>query len=232
MCISSPGIVYNMDGEYYHLGCGKITCPECGKRIKNRVLNDVRYNFDGENIRHAVFTLAYTKSKYDNKIINQNAQKYLHRVMNNIRDAYKKGRYDNYSPNDPNGLVDGIIIDGPELKYFYCPEVTKNGMIHFHVMWNMYIKKSIIENMWWLATDKTSYIVRLKYHGIYSPAGYIAKYLTKSFEIDLEKRMSHYRFSRNCVRLKPPKDKKFYYKSNREPDFNIVLDSMRKTGVE
>lgn len=188
-CHDVSGYVVNSStGEYKPVGCGSPFCPYCGPLIKKRILDDVHRGFIGEHVRACTLTLRRGDDERTNRMHNKRLSGYWHRLLTRLRSR--------------EGFSD--------LKFFYTLELTEKGMLHMHIMWNIWIDFYKLSQMWFECTDKTSYIVFLQDVEIRSPAGYISKYLTKSFQFDLgNRRLKRYGFSQNMERIKYRSEDKY-----------------------
>jgi Zn-finger protein len=152
-CLNPIGTVYDENGNNFPLSCGKWSCSHCGWIKKQRLLDRVTFGFSGGfRIRHFVLTeLKASGSKHED----------ISRHWARLRASLAKLGYVGY-------------------RFFWTKEF-KDGFRHMHLMISTYIPKHVIERLWYLATDKTAYIIRQKDHDVHSPAGYLSKYLTKDF---------------------------------------------------
>ncbi|HEY9758981.1 MAG TPA: hypothetical protein V6C97_27680 [Oculatellaceae cyanobacterium] len=70
-------------------------------------------------------------------------------------------------------------------KYFWVKEFTLQGVRHLHIIVTMelasHIKEDELERLWYLASEKTSWIVDTGYPSfdLKNPAGYASKYLSE-----------------------------------------------------
>lgn len=178
----------NGKGEYKPIGCKSLLCPYCGPLKKSGILDDVHQGFVGEHVRFCTLTLRRGDDERTNRAHNRRLSGYWNKL--NMRLRNREGFRD--------------------LKFFYTLELTEKKMLHMHVLWNIWIDFYKLSQMWFECTDKTSYIVFLQDVEIRSPAGYISKYLTKSFEFDIgNRKLRRYGFSRNMERIKYEADDKY-----------------------
>ncbi|HEY9758997.1 MAG TPA: hypothetical protein V6C97_27760, partial [Oculatellaceae cyanobacterium] len=89
------------------------------------------------------------------KAHNRDMGKYLHRFFMAIRKA------------------------GYKFEYLWTKEFTKKGKLHVHAFITAFVPHGVIKHYWYLATDKTSYIVYIAQAEVRSTAAYMAKYMTK-----------------------------------------------------
>lgn len=100
---------------------------------------------------------------------------------------------------------------GLKLAFFWVKEFTQAGKMHMHVLIDQYVHWSKIKKAWKWATYGTSYVIHLtgsKENGIYNPAGYMMKYITKTCKDErFGRKVRRYGFSRTPGFNPPRKEK-------------------------
>ena len=99
----------------------------------------------------------------------------------------------------PRRAGKGRKISYRHYRYFWVKEFTKKGTRHLHVMVDAYIPWQLIKNGWYHATGRTSWVVHIAANDLHSPAGYLAKYMTKVMNGEYRKGERRFGFSRDPV---------------------------------
>lgn len=167
-------------GERVPARCNTWGCEHCGEIKKKRLLDDVSYGggiIQTNGKRWRFLTLTLSPQADQDQL-----SKYWNRFRATIR---KHG----YRPD-----------------FFKVTEFTEAGVRHLHVIISVFIPWNLIKSAWYLATDKTSYIVFIKKSQVKSAAGYMAKYMTKQSVLSnlFRKYERRYTFSRSFPRLHVP----------------------------
>lgn len=182
-CPNPIGYWVSLD-KIYPLPCGKWKCPHCGKVKKGRVLDRVKTGFETIGSDYARMMTLTLGPKAENKKIGKYWARFRQYILKNY---------------------------GLKLSFFWVKEFTKKGKIHMHILVDQYVHISKIRKAWKYATYQTSHIVHItgaKNEGIYNPAGYMMKYITKT--CDDERFGVHerrYGFSRTPGFKPQPRDK-------------------------
>jgi hypothetical protein len=173
-CPHPVGFFVLPNGEKSYAPCGRWDCPHCSAVKKNRVLDRANNGFTftrkGFRIRFLTLTLA-------NGAKNEDMGKY----WNRLRASLRKNGYKHF-------------------QFFWTKELTEKGKVHMHILMDAYVPKKEIKRLWYLATEETSYIVKIKSPEslkIKNAAAYMTKYLTKSMGSRLGKNKRKYGFSRH-----------------------------------
>jgi hypothetical protein len=86
---------------------------------------------------------------------------------------------------------------GYRFDYLWTKEFTKKGKLHIHAFITCFVPQGVIKHYWYLATDKTSYVVWIANAEVKSTAAYMAKYMSKDgFNGDFKKGERRYSMSR------------------------------------
>jgi hypothetical protein len=110
-----------------------------------------------------------------------------------------------------------------QIRYSWTLEKTKTGLRHYHILIDKFIPFDVIQGCWYLATEKTAYRVRINAVQLYSPAGYMAKYLTKSFDEEgFHKGERRYGFSKNYPRIKREKSGLWEYVTPTDRMYELI----------
>lgn len=157
--------------------CNTWGCEHCGEIKRKRLLDEVSY---GGNI----VQLAGKRWRFLTLTLSPQAnQDSLSKYWNRFRATlYKHG----YKP-----------------EFFKVTEFTEQGIRHLHILISIFIPWNLIKGAWYLATDKTSYIIFIKKTQVFSAAGYMAKYMTKDSVLshNFRKYERRYTFSRGFPRM-------------------------------
>jgi len=157
-CIKPIGYGVPLEGEKYRMPCKMWNCPVCSKVLVNRLLDDVKYYLQFEDVRFLTLTESANAPNKDDIML------HFRRLMAVLRKEYK-----------------GI-------KGFWTKEFTKRGVRHLHVLINQYIPQKRIKELWIKATEGYSSIVHIQKARINNVAGYMMKYLTKQLRFPKFKR--------------------------------------------
>ena len=152
-----------------YVPCKKWECPWCGAVNRFRVLERLRAGFP-KGVRARFLTLTLREGT-DNRLIG----KYWNRLRASLR---RRGfRF---------------------FRYFWVKELQKNGTVHMHMIIDAYVPVKILKHLWYLATEKTAFIVDIRaVRGkIHNTAAYMTKYMTKAVS-NHEKGVRRYQFSRH-----------------------------------
>lgn len=207
-CPNPVGVIVNQEsGQTFKLSCKRWNCEHCGKIRKYQLMDRITYGFTCE----AVFHYVLTELKETTGTEEHNISKHWARLRASLA---KKG------------ITDYKFFWTKELAPLYKDRNKKGAKLyrHMHVLINRNIPKSTLEKAWYLATDKTAYIVRKTSWQLDRPAGYLAKYLTKEFFVNaFEKNERRFGCSKGFPKLaQSPKLKgtwEFLPLTNRDEDY-------------
>lgn len=169
--------------------CKRWSCPHCSSWMKKRILDRISLGFGRDSRQYFFFSLSDHKHPEDISI-------HLNQLFTNLKKKWK--------------------ID----KYFWVKEFTPpshdyidrkgnlrrsvGGVKHVHGLIS-FIEKSPVKEEFramWLTANGDSYEIDYTEVNTYSPAGYMLKYITKSFQSELfGKNENRYMFSRNFPKL-------------------------------
>lgn len=174
-CPNPIGVFKTKEGLPVGLApCKRWDCPHCGDIKKSQVLDRARAGFHesgGYRVRFLTLTLENQAHEWD-----------IGKYWNRLRASLRKKGFKFY-------------------RYFWVKERgVKSGRIHMHILIDAYVPVKLIKRLWFLATDKTSYIVdiRAPKHGkIENVAAYMMKYMTKAVSAHIGKKQRRFGFSRH-----------------------------------
>lgn len=136
--------------------CKSYSCPICGKKKVMDLVEKLK-TVNLKNYRFFTLTLKNRKT-YDD------TEKNLKRIS----DCFNK-------LNNKIRKLPGY----KGLEYFRVTEISKDGLVHIHGIWNKFIKQETLSAMW-LAITKDSYRVKLeRIKNKRDAVQYLFKYLTK-----------------------------------------------------
>ena len=168
------------------LFCNSYFCSHCSKKKKNILFMKAKQGMQNESWRMLTLT---TKNTGDNLQLNFFL---FAKAWNKLATFLRKRHQD--------------------LKYFKVMEIGKNGMLHAHILINIYVQKEIIKKLWKKYTG--AYIIDIRrVTGNKKSLNYILKYFEKSLEefetnkyfYQFQKR--HFSFSRNWKKQEKKKEK-------------------------
>lgn len=154
--------------------CKRWDCPHCGDVKKSQVLDRAKWGFHdagGFRVRFLTLTLEGQAHEWD-----------MGKYWNRLRASLRKCGFKFY-------------------RYFWVKERgVISGHIHMHVLIDAYVPQKLIKKYWYLATDKTSYIVDIRaprHKKMENVAAYMMKYMTKALHVPLGKKQRRFGFSRH-----------------------------------
>jgi len=176
-CPQPIGVFKTETGQVVGLApCKRWDCPHCGDVKKSQVLDRAKNGFlnaegGGYRVRFLTLTLEGQAHEWD-----------IGKYWNRLRASLRRHGFKFY-------------------RYFWVKERgAKSGRIHMHILIDAYVPVKLIKRLWFLATDRTSYIVDIrapKHGNLNSVAGYMAKYMTKAVEAHIGKKQRRFGFSRH-----------------------------------
>jgi len=182
-CPSPVGILTDDDGNEIKVRCNKPSCPFCGRIYKKKFLDNVRFGTEqiqklGKRWRFVTLTTSYLSD-----------QSKFSKYWAKFRAILAKHGYGGFD-------------------FCKVTEINDNGLRHIHAMVSVFMPFNLIRYAWEMATEKTANRVNIKAVKLNSPAGYMAKYMTKAVTSALfNKGERRYTFSRSFPRIpKPEKD--------------------------
>lgn len=135
-----------------YVNCGTFSCPYC-RRIKRKKLK----RLIDQACPKDKFSMLTLTLKYNSDTLENNWKR-----INKLWDT----------------LLKRLRRKSPDIKYFRCVELTKNGMPHIHALINFYLPKWYIQKIWKKITGD-SFITRFEKVRS-SCSGYILKYFEQS----------------------------------------------------
>lgn len=157
--------------------CTSYFCPDCAKKKKNSLREKVKTVLKNETWRFLTLTTV-------------KPEEYTTEYMKRCSDAINK-------------LFTNLRRKFRNLKYIKIVEIGKGDNIHYHILVNCYIDRSIIIKYWRKYTG--AFIVDIRrVDTIKNIVNYITKYLSKSFgndhnnEFFFLSKLRRYSFSQSC----------------------------------
>lgn len=176
--------------EGYGVNCKQWICPVCSKVLKNTLLDRIHAGLESEQ---EFYFMTLTSSYRDMDI-----KSAWNRFRNRLNYNYPIGRF-----------VWVMELTPPSHEYINWKGVKSlsvGGLRHFHVLISFMDEipsESKISVLWKAATFQKSWEIDfVRLHGIRSPAGYMAKYVTKALNFGYYTRERRVGFSRNFPKLK------------------------------
>lgn len=174
-CPNPIGVFKTPEGKVCGLApCKRWDCPHCGDIKKSQVLDRARYGFyqnGSYRVRFMTLTLQNEAHEWD-----------MGKYWNRLRASLRKHGFRFY-------------------RYFWVKERgAKSGLIHMHVLIDAYVPVKLIKRLWFLATERSSYIVDIrapKHGSIENVAAYMMKYMTKAVSVKIGKKQRRFGFSRH-----------------------------------
>lgn len=198
-CETPNGIVvHKTTFEMRYIPCGKWTCPACGPRKKNVVLDRAKTGFfdlevqKGHRARALTLTLG---PDADNALMGRYFARFRAYLAKKRKD--RKGRMRCFR----------------RINYFWTKEFMQNGKQHLHVLIDVFIPVNIIRKAWTWATYGTSRIVHIASRGgpVRNAAAYMTKYMTKELQQQHKFKKGEHRYGFSQYRDSPfrlkPKEK-------------------------
>lgn len=157
---------------------------------KNRLIDDIQ--FGGEIIQRAGHRWRFLTLTLSPRAEQEKINMYWARLRSSVRKA------------------------GYRFEFFKQTEFTENGIRHLHAIVSAFVPWGVIRHLWFLATDKTSWIVHIKKAQVKKAGAYMSKYMTKQslLSSEFKKGERRYSFSRGFPRLpkkEPNPDYEFIY---------------------
>lgn len=181
---SSPLFVDVCSGDSYRPPCKRYDCRACARRKRRELLDAIRREFSGSRMRLCTLT-ARINPRYDPRDYDDAMNAAWRQFIKRLRQWERRRR-------------PGVRA----FRYVRVSERTKQGAIHFHVGFDSFLPRKVIEGIWVWALSIELRKQCLRWEGETCGtsdirgedsgdmdcdrlAHYLSKYLVKSFSADL-----------------------------------------------